>query len=266
MTSHAKISVLLGFGLLLFMIILVTDHLSPAATGRMAPLADPVQQSPAADPQPQTRPAASGALPDPEPDRSLDAPLTGLLADNSTALPEDNPVIEMRLPSDGEAARALVDLTNSPPLVRDAAHTVITPAPGEYLHHVRKSETLYAITLRYYGDSSLIDELAMYNADAVSHDLTIREGTTLRIPHLSALQSWVDSLAPSTAPAKPDPLPEKKTPVRTYTIKKGDTLSELAQQLLGSSKRWRDLQKANPTVIKNPDILPAGREIVIPVS
>ena len=48
--------------------------------------------------------------------------------------------------------------------------------------------------------------------------------------------------APAKSPAKSTP----KSEVATYTVRSGDTLADIAQRELGSSKRWTELVKLNP--------------------
>lgn len=48
----------------------------------------------------------------------------------------------------------------------------------------------------------------------------------------------------------------------TYTVRKGDTLGDIAQRTLGSSRRWRELAEHNN--LKDADDLPAGKVLRIP--
>ncbi|MBQ8672581.1 MAG: HU family DNA-binding protein [Bacteroides sp.] len=50
-----------------------------------------------------------------------------------------------------------------------------------------------------------------------------------------------------------------------YTIKKGETLTKVALRFWGTKALWPYLVKHNPTVIKNPDNVPYGTTIKIPV-
>ncbi|WP_166824532.1 LysM peptidoglycan-binding domain-containing protein [Thalassoroseus pseudoceratinae] len=52
---------------------------------------------------------------------------------------------------------------------------------------------------------------------------------------------------------------------RTYRIRPGDTLSEIAWRELGSSRRYHELYEANRDRLKHPDNLPVGMELRIPV-
>lgn len=70
---------------------------------------------------------------------------------------------------------------------------------------------------------------------------------------------------PAPAPA-PDPTPEPKPqPQRTYTVKKGDSLSKIAAKYYGTGSRWPDIYNANRGVIgSNPNLIKPGQVLVIP--
>ena len=56
------------------------------------------------------------------------------------------------------------------------------------------------------------------------------------------------------------------TSMRTYTVKSGDTLSDIAQSEMGDAKRWPELYEANKDAVgKNPDMIHPGLELKIPV-
>ena len=56
----------------------------------------------------------------------------------------------------------------------------------------------------------------------------------------------------------------KEPTYAAYTIKKGDILSRLSQQLLGTTRRMNELVELNRDVITNPDRLIPGRVIRVP--
>jgi outer membrane protein OmpA-like peptidoglycan-associated protein len=58
---------------------------------------------------------------------------------------------------------------------------------------------------------------------------------------------------------------EIKVQAKEYVIKKGDTLSKIAQEQLGRAHRWKYLYELNKDVIKDPNKLKPGKKIVIPV-
>jgi nucleoid-associated protein YgaU len=59
---------------------------------------------------------------------------------------------------------------------------------------------------------------------------------------------------------------QDSTSTRTYTVKSGDTLSDIAQSEMGDAKRWPELYEANKDAVgKNPDMIHPGLELRIPV-
>jgi len=52
---------------------------------------------------------------------------------------------------------------------------------------------------------------------------------------------------------------------KTYVVKSGDSLSEIAQREMGDGDRWKELYEANKEAIgDNPDLIHAGTELTIP--
>ena len=50
----------------------------------------------------------------------------------------------------------------------------------------------------------------------------------------------------------------------TYLVKSGDSLSKIAEKLLGDAERWRDIFEANKDKIDDPDAIKVGQELTIP--
>ena len=58
---------------------------------------------------------------------------------------------------------------------------------------------------------------------------------------------------------------QDSTSTRTYVVKSGDTLSDIAQSEMGDAKRWPELYEANKDAVgKNPDLIHPGLELKIP--
>lgn len=52
---------------------------------------------------------------------------------------------------------------------------------------------------------------------------------------------------------------------KTYTVKRGDSLSTISQKQYGTAKRWREIYNANKARIgKNPNKLRPGMKLIIP--
>ena len=53
-----------------------------------------------------------------------------------------------------------------------------------------------------------------------------------------------------------------RSKAKTYTVKKGDTLSKIAARLLGSASKWQAIAKANG--LRNPNSLKVGQVLKLP--
>lgn len=49
-----------------------------------------------------------------------------------------------------------------------------------------------------------------------------------------------------------------------YTVQKGDTLSRIAERLLGKANRYTEIFESNKDVLKNPDLIQPGQTLKIP--
>jgi nucleoid-associated protein YgaU len=144
-------------------------------------------------------------------------------------------------------------------------------------HDVQGGESLFAICKDYYDDTSLVAALAQFNK--MGDASQIRAGRRLMIPPASVLGGKTSALASnkagpaeSTSPSsalvkqtteKPAKAGTDKpaSPIKTYTVKSGDSLSSIAQRFLGDREKWRDLHKLNRKVIDDPDNLKVGTVI-----
>jgi nucleoid-associated protein YgaU len=69
----------------------------------------------------------------------------------------------------------------------------------------------------------------------------------------------------SGAPAQsiPQPTPAKAS-MKTYTVKSGDTLSEIAKRELGSANKYMEIFNANRDQLSDPDKIKPGQVLKIP--
>ena len=61
----------------------------------------------------------------------------------------------------------------------------------------------------------------------------------------------------------PQPTPAKAT-MKTYTVKSGDTLGEIAKRELGSAGKYMDIFNANKDQLTDPDKIKPGQVLKIP--
>ena len=109
------------------------------------------------------------------------------------------------------------------------------------VHVVTSGETLSGIAHRYYGNRSLATALSSHNGLPNPNDL--REGLRLIVPPSELLaQSMQGSSHGEAAP--PATVTNSRT-LQEYEVRAGDTLSELAQHLMGSARHTDRLLELN---------------------
>jgi nucleoid-associated protein YgaU len=91
-------------------------------------------------------------------------------------------------------------------------------------------------------------------------------------PDFSNVQSGASSTAPSAPKADfgnvesgvTSTAPAAASPVQTYTVVGGDSLSKIAKHFYGNANRWREIFEANRDQISNPDLIKPGQVLKIP--
>ncbi len=145
------------------------------------------------------------------------------------------------------------------------------PAVAEVMYPVRAGDTITKILREQYGEASpsAIEKFKEYNRSRLTKSGGIQAGVTLRLPPRTVLGMSADGRQPrpagpaqreqvaAKAPAKDASRPGSKeaekaprsTPAasaaRTYTVRKGDSLGEIAQRELGSATLAREIMKLN---------------------
>lgn len=260
MTRENKLALVVGFALILFVGILISDHLSSSQTLESANLSDGIR-----DPLAHAQADRPGLIV--LSNTGQVAP--GNAADTASAAPSERD-------SAGDDANAIYMGNTRPrpeagPEIIGLDETMTGALPFTY-HQVRRGETLASICRAQFGDPSLASELAAYNG--IDNPNSVNAGRRLRLPKKADVlirggQPLTVPVAsqptPTPAATKPQPEQQPAAPTyATYTIKKGDVLSKLAQDLLGTTRRMNELLELNRDVIKNPDRLIPGTEIRVP--
>jgi nucleoid-associated protein YgaU len=187
MTRENKLAMVVGFGLLLFVGILVSDHFSTAQRQGSANLDRP-------DPS-RIRVARQISI----------APIAGATTVQTTEVMAANTSNDVRPTSNLIAApqqeaprttgvRPISNVPNTAPetVIASAEKSKTTKVqesePGVQLHPIAEGETLYSICAKEYGDGSLWKELAEYNKKALPNAAKLRKGVTLRLPPVEQLR------------------------------------------------------------------------------
>lgn len=204
MTRENKLSIVIAFGLLIFVGMLVADHFSIASHHEVASLGSNVSTPP------------------------LISPTT------------------------------LVDGPPLPNSMIDTANSV-----GDAVHIVQRGETLRSICLVFYGDSGLAGGVAQWNN--LQNPDAIEIGSAIALPSRASLIASSMTIPPLP---KFNSVTKNNTPVKTmgtYTVKKGDTLSEIAQKVMGTAKKTQLLIDVNKDVMPNPNRIRPGLVLRFPL-
>lgn len=248
MTREHKLAVVLGFGLLLFVGILVSDHFS--ATQRRSP-ADL-----AANTIREVRPAPPVSIQTIQVNNRV-----GMNAGNGQ-LPNG------QMLASGETVAIPAGLIPTP-----APQAAVVGVPAE-LYTLKDGETLYKICQTKYGNGNLWKELADFNKAAISNPTKLRKGTTIRLPSASVLRGEVTPVAVANVLPAPQMLTmtnpvqeqvQQPTTTREYVVQKGDTLGSISTRELGTAKKWESIYEANRDRLKSPTDLKIGKSLRIPL-
>jgi nucleoid-associated protein YgaU len=128
-------------------------------------------------------------------------------------------------------------------------------SPGRTIE-VKAGDTLSELAARHLGSASKWEDLLEANSQKLSDPESLRVGMKLRLPGKTT-----GGQAATATPSRPS------TPTRsgkTYTVRPGDNLTEIAEKTLGDGSRWRDVFQANRDKLKSADRLIVGQELRIP--
>ncbi|MGD9691615.1 MAG: LysM peptidoglycan-binding domain-containing protein [Phycisphaerales bacterium] len=129
-------------------------------------------------------------------------------------------------------------------------------APAMRSYTVRAGDTLQSIARATFGDGAKWSIIARANPRV--DPIKLRAGMVLQIPvDPGNLQGG----APVTSHTSNDKPAAGGT---EYLVQKGDTLSEIAKQTLGTATRWQDILDANGSLLKAPEDLRPGMRLKIP--
>jgi LysM repeat protein len=110
---------------------------------------------------------------------------------------------------------------------------------------VQAGDDLWSLAERYYGDGRDWRKIAAANPTVLTGGPDrLQIGWKLKIPDVD------DDIASSSD--------------RVITVRRGDTLSSIAERELGSAARWTDIFRANRAQLSDPDELAVGMQLVLP--
>lgn len=195
---------------------------------------------------PPVEPAASAPVavtPPPDADPVVDA-VAEEVPEASPALEPDAGLQTTRARSEPEPQAQARVATRA----RDPQPAAEPPTPQTYT--IRSGDTLESIAIDLYGEGRYWADIA--EANPLVDPIRLRIGQVIRLP-----------ADVTDADDDPDRVIAPGEEVR-YTIRPGDTLSDIAQQYYGQASRWRFLYNVNrETIGPNPNTLQAGDVLII---
>jgi nucleoid-associated protein YgaU len=139
--------------------------------------------------------------------------------------------------------------------------------PPEWPREVKvlPDESLWALSMRVYGDGRYFAALWEENRSRGREDGTFAADTTVACPSPETLKArWPAACA---ALGTGDPAPTEDA-ANCYVTRSGDTLFEIARNVLGQASRFGELTELNRhqlgESVGHLDPLPAGLRLVLP--
>ena len=121
---------------------------------------------------------------------------------------------------------------------------------------IQSGDTLSELASKHLGSAALWEDLLEANKDQLDGPQSLRVGMKLRLPGIT-------SQAPAPAEAN-NPTASRPRNGKTYTVKPGDNLTEIAEKMLGDGDKWRMVYEANRDKLQSPDRVKVGQELHIP--
>lgn len=277
MSGEQKLGLIVAFGVMLLVFVLLSEYMSEAGRAQLEDVTQVDQVSMAASAVPLVRPLEAPGVVITPPARPEQVPGGGSLIDDLANGVSDG----VRDGLDGIRS-ALADLPGGLEATvieqggRGLPEIVVKPRGGELpeaddttwaTYTVKARDTLSSIAAAKLGSTGRWRELLEANLDRIKDPDRVPVGTVLRLPGVRREVERPVPVRPAKPDLKPDPKPDAKPEVgatRQYVVKKGDTLSLIAQRELGTVRRLDELRKLNAGVLKGKDEVRVGMKLTLP--
>lgn len=264
MTRESKLALIIGFVLVLLVGVLVSDHFSQASSMTLDTLGDqslssdkPIAQLGSREQQAielaiekgENPRAIAQNQPQAETHEQNDAPM--IISNSSSII--DQAIEEAQRIANGTRLPAAAELSR-PSSSEERVVVRSLPEQTYREYTVVSGDSLIGIARRLLGDGERWREIESLNVDQLGPDSILQIGKKLKLPSDARI------LTNSTSRQ-----PMKQTgagATRSYTVKSGDTLGEIAQRMLGTSKRTEEIVDLNG--LSSADEIFVGMTLKIP--
>ena len=159
-------------------------------------------------------------------------------------------VLDIPKREDAQLGQAFVNVPSERAIRVD---TRVTNTPGNTIE-VQGGDTLSELAAKHLGSAGLWEDLLDANRDKLDDPTDLQVGMKLRLPGTAR------SAPSTTANASTNTRTTART--KTYKVRPGDNLTQIAERTLGDGDKWKLISEANK--LKRPDRLEVGQELVIP--
>jgi len=118
-------------------------------------------------------------------------------------------------------------------------------------YKIQPGDMLSEISRKFYGTTAKWRLIAKANSRLEDPHM-LSPGTEIVIPELRI--PLKKTVGPAFVPAG----------AKTYTVQKGDTLSDISRELYGTTQKWMFLWEANKATVPSPKLLRPGMVLVVP--
>ena len=162
--------------------------------------------------------------------------------------------------------------TDMPTPTGDAPATAGVEASPEATEHyvVQESDNYWTISQAVYGSPIYAHALAQYNSQRIPDPRNLKAGTKIPTPAVEVLKSRYGALIATGSRAAARTKPRAgffmtETGQPAYRVSESETLEQIAQSHLGRSSRSIQIYEMNRDVIENPEDLPPGTILKLPI-
>ncbi|MCH2160859.1 MAG: LysM peptidoglycan-binding domain-containing protein [Phycisphaerales bacterium] len=243
MTREHKLALVVGFTLILFVGILLSDHL---AAGNRAAEQLPVASNAdwvlpdSLEPRASVRLAAPKTTP--EQNRPTTATRTVATANTAATVASNAPILTLSPRTEPASRGRMLDTPTTP------SQAVAPPprAPSRGVHVIASGETLQDISQAHFGTTRRWQEIARLNN--IDDPDRVRVGQKLRLP--------------GDETTRVVGVPASRTNANRHKVAEGETLIAIARAELGASDRWEEIARLND--IDDPSSIRVGQTLVLP--
>ena len=180
----------------------------------------------------------------------------------SAALPTPTSriVVPARQASAAERPPAQPAVARASEAQRPAARPRAATHSGPRTYKIRAGDTMGEIAQRELGTFKRWGEIQSLNGGL--DPAKLRVGMTIKLPAGSGRGETAGQAAPRKAAPKKVAAARPRSADGSYSVRKGDSLSAIAQRELGQASRWKEIAALNPGI--DPQRLAVGTELVLP--